>query len=136
MASYTLERDGQLDFYNRFLPRINLGITIDEILADNTDGVLNGNLLEFKLNISDLNAVLFQAIKYLSAMRVKGKPIPANILLVDLNAGTAWLYHSAPYLAHIESYIPVVPQRIIAVLSVETLLKHCIMKIIRLTPKL
>ncbi len=102
MASYTLERDGQLDFYNRFLPRINLGITIDEILADNTDGVLNGNLLEFKLNISDLNAVLFQAIKYLSAMRVKGKPIPANILLVDLNAGTAWLYHSAPYLAHIE----------------------------------
>ena len=53
MASYTLERDGQLDFYNRFLPRINLGITIDEILADNTDGVLNGNLLEFKLNISD-----------------------------------------------------------------------------------
>lgn len=102
MPKYLLERDGQLDFYNCFLPRVNPAITIDEILADNTDGVLNGNLLEFKLNISDLNAVLFQSIKYLSAMRVKGKPVPANILLVDLNAGTAWMYHSAPYLAYIE----------------------------------
>lgn len=102
MPKYLLERDGQLDFYNRFLPRVNPAITIDEILADNTDGVLNGNLLEFKLNISDLNAVLFQSIKYLSAMRVKGKPVPANILLVDLNAGAAWLYYSAPYLDYIE----------------------------------
>lgn len=102
MAQYIIERDGQFDFYNRFLPRVNPAIITDEILADNNDGVLNGNLLEFKLNISDINAVLFQSIKYLSAMRVKGKPVPANILLVDLNAGIAWLYHSSLYLAHIE----------------------------------
>lgn len=102
MPQYILEREGQLDFYNRFLPRVDPTVTVDELLVDNTDGVLNGNLLEFKLNIADLNAVLLQSIKYLSAMRVKGKPIPANILLVDLNAGTAWLYRSAPYLDHIE----------------------------------
>ena len=43
-----------------------------------------------------------QTIKYLSAMRVKGEPIPANILLVSLNTGTVYVYHSKDYLAHIE----------------------------------
>ncbi len=102
MALYALERDGQLDFYNRFLPRVDSAITVEDILSDNHDGVLGGNLLEFKLNISDLNAVLFQCIKYLSAMRVKGKPIPATVLLVDLNAGTAWVYPTEAYLPYIE----------------------------------
>ena len=46
---YTTEKEGQLDFYNQFLPRINPNLTIDEIIANNNDGVLNGNLIEFKL---------------------------------------------------------------------------------------
>lgn len=71
MDKYILERDGQLDFYKVFLPRVNPALDIDEILADNNDGVINGNLLEFKLHVTDLNAVLFQCIKYLSALRVK-----------------------------------------------------------------
>lgn len=99
---YNLERDGQLDFYSRFLPRVDPALGLDDILADNNDGVLNGNLLEFKLHVTDLNAVLFQCIKYLSALRVKGKPVPANILIVDVNAATAWLYRSGPYLPQIE----------------------------------
>jgi len=103
MEKYLLERDGQIEFYKTFLPRVNPDISIDEIIADNNDGVLYGNLLEFKLNVSDLNAVLFQCIKYLSALRIKGKPVPANILIIDLNAETAWLYHSAPYLEQIET---------------------------------
>ena len=102
MDKYILERDGQLDFYKVFLPRVNPSLDIDEILADNNDGVLNGNLLEFKLHVTDLNAVLFQCIKYLSALRVKGKPVPANILIIDVNAATLWLYRSAPYLSDIE----------------------------------
>lgn len=77
-------------------------MTFDDIFRNNTDGILNGNLLEFKLNITDLNACLLQTIKYLSAMRVKGEPIPANILLVSLNTGTVYVYHSKDYLAHIE----------------------------------
>lgn len=99
---YTLERDGQFDFYNRVLPRVNSTLNIEDILSNNTDGVLNGNLLEFKLTVTDLNTVLFQCIKYLSAMRIKGIPIPANILIIDLNAATLWLYRSADYLAYIE----------------------------------
>ena len=102
MEKYILEREGQLDFYNVFLPRVKPDFEIDDILADNNDGVINGNLLEFKLHVTDLNAVLFQCIKYLSALRVKGKPVPANILIIDVNAVTVWLYRSAPYLADIE----------------------------------
>ena len=102
MDKYLLERDGQLDFYKVFLPRVNPALDIEDILADNNDGVINGNLLEFKLHVTDLNAVLFQCIKYLSALRVKGKPVPANILIIDVNAATVWLYRSAPYLVDIE----------------------------------
>lgn len=102
MDKFLFEKDGQLDFYKVFLPRVNPTLVIDEIIADNNDGIINGNLLEFKLHVTDLNAVLFQCIKYLSALRVKGKPVPANILIIDLNAATLCLYHSEPYLNDIE----------------------------------
>lgn len=102
MEKYTLEKDGQLDFYKAFLPRVDFRLSIDEIIADNNDGVINGNLLEFKLHVADLNSVLFQCIKYLSALRVKGKPVPANILIVDLNTSTVWQYYSEVYLNDIE----------------------------------
>lgn len=49
-----------------------------------------------------MNKVLYQTIKYLSSMRIKGKPIPENILLVSLNAHVAYLYHSSDYIEHIE----------------------------------
>lgn len=71
-------------------------------MSDNTDGIINGNLLEFKTNINDLNAVLFQAVKYQSAFRIKGKSIPANIILISLNDKKAYLYKSADYLTEIE----------------------------------
>lgn len=103
MDRYVLERDGQLDFYRVFLPRVDPKRELDEILSDSNDGVINGNLLEFKLHVADLNAALFQCIKYLSALRVKGKPVPANILIIDLNASTAWLYRSRQYLQEIET---------------------------------
>lgn len=102
MGTYNTEREGQIEFYQTFLPRIDPSLTLDEILADDNDGVLRGNLLEFKLRVSDLNAVLFQCVKYLSALRIKGKPVPANIMIVDLNAGQAYQYHSVDYLTDIE----------------------------------
>jgi len=102
LDKFVLERDGQLDFYARVLPRVDSALNVEDILADNNDGVVNGNLLEFKLHVTDLNAALFQCIKYLSAMRIKGKPIPASILIIDLNAATLWVYRSVDYLAAIE----------------------------------
>lgn len=102
MASYNTEREGQIEFYQTFLPLIDPSLSLDDILADDNDGVLKGNLLEFKLRVNDLNTVLFQCIKYLSALRIKGKPVPANIVIVDLNSEQAYLYKSADYLADIE----------------------------------
>lgn len=100
--NYSTEREGQIAFYEKYLKRINKKLSIEEILSDNTDGVLNGNILEFKKNITDLNAVLFQTIKYLSSMRVKGKPIPRNIVLISLNDGMSYIYNSENYLEDIE----------------------------------
>lgn len=45
---------------------------------------------------------MFQSIKYLSSLRIKGKSIPANIILVSLNSEKAFLYHSNDYLDYIE----------------------------------
>lgn len=95
---YTIERDGQIEFFE------NYGIPYDDdasILVENTDGIYNGCLLEFKLSIGNLNKVLFQAIKYLSRLRIKGESVPATILLVDLNATTVYVYNSRDYHAAI-----------------------------------
>lgn len=63
IKKYSTELEGQKDFYNDYLPLIDRTLTLDDVFQDNTDGVLNGNILEFKLNINDLNSVLFQTIK-------------------------------------------------------------------------
>ena len=86
---YKTEREGQIEFFD------NYGIPYDDdasILVDNTDGVYNGNILEFKLDINNLNKTLFQAVKYLSRMRVKSESVPATILLIDLNATTVYVF--------------------------------------------
>jgi len=91
---YATEREGQIEFFD------NYGIPYNDdasILIDNTDGVFNGNIFEFKLTISNLSKTLFQAIKYLSRMRVKGESVPATILLIDLNATTVYVYKSKDY---------------------------------------
>ena len=91
---YATEREGQMEFFDSY------SIPYDDdssILVDNTDGVFNGCIFEFKLNISNLNRTLFQAVKYLSKMRVKGESVPATILLIDLNATTVYVYRSVDY---------------------------------------
>ena len=103
MAPYT-ENEIQLqrEFYNDFLPRVDSSLSVEEIQTNYTDGLVNGNLLEFKTHINELNPVLFQAVKYLSAMRIRGIAVPTNILLISANQHKAYLYHSADYLEDIE----------------------------------
>lgn len=102
IKKFSVELEGQIEFYEQYLKVVNPSLSYDDIFRNNTDGILNGNLLEFKLNITDLNACLFQTIKYLSAMRIKGEPLPANILLISLNTATTYVYKSADYLMEIE----------------------------------
>lgn len=99
---FTSEYEGQKDFYNSYLKRIDNKLSMENVLSDNTDGIINGNLLEFKLIINDLNSTLFQAIKYLSSMRIKGRNIPKNIVLLSLNENKAYIYNSSDYLEFIE----------------------------------
>lgn len=99
---YEKELQGQVEFLQKYLPRIDSSLNITDVQRDFSDGVVRGNLLEFKTMIDNLNMVLSQAIKYLSSMRVKGRPIPANIILISLNNTTAYAYRSDDYLEHIE----------------------------------
>ena len=99
---FSNEVDGQLKFYQDYLPLVDKTLKTDDILTDYTDGILNGNLIEFKVVINDINTVLFQAIKYLSARRIKGKEIPKNILLVSLTNEKIYVFDSQEYLIHIE----------------------------------
>lgn len=99
---YDSELQGQVEFLQKYLPRVDSKLSIKDIQQVNSDGVIRGNLIEFKILIENLNVVLSQAIKYLSSMRVKGKPVPANIILISLNNTTAYIYHSEYYLDEIE----------------------------------
>lgn len=93
VRNYEIEREGQIDFFNNF----HINYLENDVLIENTDGIWNGNIFEFKLNITDLNKTLFQVIKYLSRLRIKGESIPANILLISLNTTTLYLYYSQDY---------------------------------------
>lgn len=96
---YTVERVGQMDFFDNYRIPYNDDASI---LVDNTDGVYHGNILEFKLNINNTGKVLFQAIKYLSKMRLRGESVPARILLIDLNATKVYVYNSIDYIDDIQ----------------------------------
>ncbi len=102
MANYKNELEGQLQFYLSYLPNIDNNLTEDDILTDYTDGIINGNIIEFKLIINDLTLTLGQTIKYLSSMRLKGKSIPKNIILISLNEEKGYVYNSEEYLHDIE----------------------------------
>ncbi|QDG80383.1 hypothetical protein [Weissella cibaria] len=103
LKQYTVELEGQEEFYEKILPMVDPELTRDEVQSHNNDGVLNGNILEFKLYINDLDAVLFQSVKYLSQLRIKGIPVPATILLISLNNGKVYQFNSADYFAYIET---------------------------------
>ena len=98
MKHYDVERTGQMDFFDNY----GIDYVNEPILIDNTDGIYKGHILEFKLSISNLSKVLLQAIKYLSAMRIRGESVPATILLIDLNHATVYQFSSKDYLKQIE----------------------------------
>ena len=104
---YEIEREGQIDFFKNY----NIPYTDDHsILVDNTDGIYHGNILEFKLNISNTGKVLFQAIKYLSKMRIRGESVPARILLIDLNNTRVYVFNSLDYIDDIQKVYGIIPK--------------------------
>lgn len=102
IKTYNYELDAQEDFYNQYLPLIDKALTMDDVQSNNNDGQIGDVLLEFKLQINDLNRVVFQAVKYLSAMRIKGQPVPSTFWLISINGGKAYKYTSEDYFDEIE----------------------------------
>ncbi|MFH1244619.1 MAG: hypothetical protein V1487_03595 [bacterium] len=95
MKNYFTERDGQEDFFS--------SLKIADIVetVDSNDGVYRGNIFEFKPIINEPAKTLYQAIKYLSKIRIKGKDLPANIICVSLNSEIAYVYQSQDYFSEI-----------------------------------
>ncbi len=108
LKKFSTEAEGQQDFYNKFKNYIEefKDLSVDEIMEKvcilSTDGTWDCNILEFKLNLTDINKTLLQTIKYLSRFRIVGHEIPRNIILIDLNKGLAYLFDSKDYLQDIE----------------------------------
>lgn len=96
IVNFSNEKDGQIKFFQ------DLKISADTSLIYNNDGVYKGTIFEFKLTISDINKVLFQAIKYLSHLRIKGESIPKTILLIALNEEIAYKFESKNFIKYIE----------------------------------
>lgn len=93
-AKYNDENAGQLAFYDAFSAYIP---ALSDVIVAHTDGIVNGNLLEFKTDLNDTPAVLYQAIKYLSKLRMTGRNVPKNILLVDLNSSRVRVFNAFDY---------------------------------------
>ena len=114
LAKYSTEKEGQIAFFKTYQPYISQikDKTLEDILLQYTDGIIGGNILEFKLNISDINKVLFQTIKYLSKCRINGIAVPAKILLISLNNSIVYKFDSAHFLSQIEKlYIGAIIQQ-------------------------
>lgn len=94
MKSFSNEFEGQRAFYEK------VGINPD--ISHNTDGIDRGNLYENKLDIPNINKVLFQAIKYASRIRIRGEKLPANIILNDLNKEVVYVFKTCHFLHDIE----------------------------------
>ena len=102
MIDFDYELAEQAEFYKKYLPLINNNLTADDVRIRSTDGLIGDLLLEFKPSITDLNAVLFQALRYLSKFRIDGQALPNNILLISYDDQTAYYFKAKPYLSTIE----------------------------------
>lgn len=102
LPKHDYELAEQEDFYKQYLPLISKELDPVDVQVHSTDGLIGDLLLEFKPSIKDLNAVLFQAIKYLSHFRLNGQAVPSNVLLISYDDGTAYYYKADSYLADIE----------------------------------
>ncbi|MDR1033813.1 MAG: hypothetical protein LBL41_03475 [Bifidobacteriaceae bacterium] len=108
VKQYDSEREGQIAFFDDYKTRIESikNLELEDILSNHSDGVINGNILEFKLDKSSFgnnySKVLSQSIKYLSTMRLTGRKVPRNILIIVLNDAKVFQYDSSTYLNEIE----------------------------------
>ena len=77
-ANYVREEEGMVEFYDE----LELGVPN---YSYNTDGRINGNLLEFKLYFSNLNDHKSQLLRYLDSYNAGAVKIPEYCYLISIN---------------------------------------------------
>ncbi len=83
--SYIREEEGMVEFYD------DLGLGVPDY-SFNTDGRINGNLLEFKLHFIDLNEHKSQLLRYLDAYNAGAQEIPEFCYLISINERKYYKY--------------------------------------------
>ena len=53
VKKYEKELQGQVEFLQKYLVRVDSSLNISDVQHDYSDGVINGNLIEFKLVIEN-----------------------------------------------------------------------------------
>lgn len=86
IKKYTVEFEGQIEFYEQYLKVINPVLTYDEIFRNNTDGIVNGNLLEFKLNMFCASRYITYNRKWTERSRIMKSADGANRFFVDVKS--------------------------------------------------
>lgn len=83
--NYVREEEGMVEFYDE------LGLGVPDY-SFNTDGKVNGNLLEFKLFFTNLNDHKNQLLRYLDSYNSGAAPIPEHCYLISINERRYYKY--------------------------------------------
>lgn len=83
--NYVREEEGMVEFYDE------LGLGVPDY-SFNTDGRINGNLLEFKLYFSNLNDHKGQILRYLDSYNAGAVKIPEYCYLISINERKYYKY--------------------------------------------
>lgn len=95
---YVREEEGMVEFYDE------LGLGIPDY-SFNTDGRINGNLLEFKTHFYDLNEHKGQLLRYLDSYNAGAADIPEYAYLVSINERKYYKYRVVSHDEFVSKYI-------------------------------
>ncbi len=95
---YVREEEGMVEFYDE------LGLGIPDY-SFNTDGRINGNLLEFKTHFYDLNEHKGQLLRYLDSYNAGAADIPEYAYLISINERKYYKYKVISHDKFVSSYI-------------------------------
>ncbi len=95
---YVREEEGMVEFYDE------LGLGVPDY-SFNTDGRINGNLLEFKTHFYDLNEHKGQLLRYLDSYNAGGADIPGHAYLIAINERKYYKYKVISHDKFVSRYI-------------------------------
>jgi hypothetical protein len=96
--NYVREEEGMVEFYDE------LGLGVPDY-SFNTDGRINGNLIEFKTHFSNLNEHKGQLLRYLDAYNAGAASIPEYCYLISINERKYYKYKVISHNNFVSHYV-------------------------------